>query len=202
MQAHILGEFKHKITFLSLILIFIIVPLFFAEITHSYQINHVSVIINNNELYVTTSIINPEARFTENISEGISKEIIFFIDLFRVWKIWPDEFVRGKTITRILKSDPIKREYYALNIEGNATVEKRFKDIDSMISWAFNITDYKLTTLKDIERGKYFVKVTVESNTKKLPPLIGYFLFFIPEKEFSISKNSHSFKIPPESDNK
>lgn len=201
MQAHILDEFKHKITVLSLTLIITLCLLLFVEAAHSYQINHVTVIINNNELYVTTSI-NPEAKFTENISEGISKELTFFIDLFRVWKIWPDEFVRGKTITRILKSDPIKREYYALNIEGNITVEKRFKDIDSMISWAFNIADYKLTALKDIERGKYFVKVTIESNTKKLPPLIGYFLFFISEKEFNISKNSHIFKIPPEPDNK
>lgn len=201
MQAHISSMFKHKKIFIYCLLIFTLCPLFFTNSAHSYHINNVSVIINNNELYVAASI-NPENQFKENIAEGISKELTFYIDLFRVWKIWPDEFVRGKTITRILKSDPIKREYYALNTEGNVTTEKRFKDIDSMISWAFNIADYKLTGLKDIEPGKYFVKVTVESTIRKLPPLIGYFLFFLPENEFSISKNSLKFMIPPKPDDK
>ncbi len=201
MQAHISSMFKNKKIFIYCLLIFTFCPLFFTGSAHSYNINNVSVIINNNELYVIASI-NPESRFKENIAEGISKELTFYIDLFRVWKIWPDEFVRGKTITRILKSDPIKREYYALNTEGNVTAEKRFKDIDSMISWAFNIADYKLTDLKDIESGKYFVKVTVESNIRKLPPLIGYFLFFLSEKEFSISTNSLKFMIPPKPDDK
>ncbi len=193
--------FKYKTIFIYSILLYTLFLLLFSKTAYSYQINHVTININNNDLYVTTSV-TPEAQFIENISDGITKELTFYIDLFRVWNIWPNEFVKGGKITRILKSDPIKREYYALNIHGNITVEKRFKDITSMVSWAFNIIDYKLANIKDMEHGKYFVKVTVESNIKKLPPLIGYFLFFLSENEFSISRNSHKFTIPPEPDNR
>ncbi len=196
MGAHILYKIKHKIILFGLILMIFYSPLLFTKTAHSYQINDVSFIINNNELHITTSL-TPEAKFIENIAEGISKEIIFYVDLFRVWKIWPDEFVRGKKIIRVLKTDPIKREYYAFNIEGTTKTEKRFKDFDSMISWAFNLTDYKLTGIKDLEPGKYFVKITIESYTRQLPPVIGYLLFFISEKEFSVSKNSYKFMIPP-----
>ena len=37
---------------------------------------------------------------------GIAKEITFYIDLFRVWNMWPDEFVLGKTIVKTLRVDP------------------------------------------------------------------------------------------------
>ena len=74
-------------------------------------------------------------------------------------------------------------------------VEKRFKDLESMVEWAMNIIDIKLTNIKELEHGEYFVKITVDSRIRKLPPVIGYFLFFMPEKEFSISKDSQKFEI-------
>lgn len=198
-MAQFFNMFKHKKILTSSILISSIFWLLFTQTAYSHQINDLSVKIINNDLYVSATL-HPEAHFIEQISDGISKQLTFYIDLFRVWKIWPNEFLKGWKIVRILKSDPIKREYYALNIDGNTTVEKRFKDLSAMVSWAFNISDYKLTNIKDIEEGKYFVKVTVESNIKKLPPLLGYFLFFLSENEFSISKNSHKFTIPPSHD--
>jgi len=191
--------FRNMKIFLCFILVFNCAALFLVGHGHSYQLNPVSVVLNNNDLYVTTALI-PEAGFMENIVEGMRKEITFYVDLFRVWKIWPDEFVRGKKILRVIKSDPIKREYSVISITDNVSIEKRFKDMDSMLSWALNITDLKLTGTKDLETGRYFVKVTVESNTKKLPPVIGYFLFFVSGKEFSVSRNSIEFNIPKEPD--
>lgn len=201
MWTHNFNKIKDKLICLTLFLTILITQIFFVSSAYSFQMNDVSVIINNNELLVTTSL-TPDAKFIEDITGGITKEIIIYIDLFRVWKIWPDEFVRGKKITRVLKSDPIKREYYAYNVDSNIKTEKRFKDSDSMISWAFNISDYRLTNIKDLDTGKYFVKVTIESYIKHLPPLLGYFLFFFPEKEFSLSKNSVKFMIPFDSPNK
>ncbi|MBI5213201.1 MAG: DUF4390 domain-containing protein [Nitrospirae bacterium] len=96
---------------------------------------------------------------------------------------------------RVLKSNPIKREYVASSIDGNVQLEKRFKDLESMIEWVMNIGDSKLTNTKELEPGSYFVKVSVESRIRKLPPVIGYLLFFVPEKELSISKNSPPFQI-------
>lgn len=174
--------------------------LFFARTAYSYQVTPILVTIgNNNEISVTTSL-SPEAKFMEDLTEGMSKELVFYIDLFRVWKIWPNEFVKGRKIVRILKSDPIRREYIAISIDGNVSIEKRFKDIDSMLSWSLNITDIKITGIRDLEAGKYFIKVTAESNTKKLPPVVGYFLFFVSDREFSVSRNSHKFQFPRDPD--
>ncbi|MDI6801735.1 MAG: DUF4390 domain-containing protein [Thermodesulfovibrionales bacterium] len=134
-------------------------------------------------------------KFTDDLNGGVSKELVFYIDLFRSWNVWPDEFITGKKLVKILKSDPIKREYVAINIDGNLQIEKRFKDLESMISWATTVTEMKIANVKEFEPGSYFVKITVESRIRKLPPVIGYFLFFVPEKEFTVSKDSAAFQI-------
>lgn len=159
------------------------------------EISGVNVKINNNDMYVTASV-KPDQKFMDDMNNGVSKELIFYIDLFRVWNIWPDEFVTGRKLVNILKSNPIKREYIATNIDGHVHLEKRFKDLESMIDWVMNIGDIKLTNTKELESGAYFVKVSIESRIRKLPPVIGYIIApFLPEKEFGISKNSPPFQI-------
>jgi len=174
---------------LSVICILILSNLGFAA-----SISDLDVKIEGNDIYVTASI-KPDSKFLEDINNGLSKELIIYIDLFRVWNIWPDEFVAGKKVVRILKSNPIKRDYSASSIEGNVQNEKRFRDLELMIEWTMNIVNTKLMNIKELEEGQYFVKFTVESRIRKLPPVIGYFLFFVSEKEFSISKNSQRFQI-------
>ncbi len=160
------------------------------------EISLVNVLLQNDELHVSTSL-KLDPKFTEDIAKGLSKEFMFYVDLFRVWNLWPDEFVLGKKVTKILKNDPIKREYVATAINGTVHIEKRFKDLDSMINWTLNLTDLKLTNIRGLEAGDYFVKVTVKSRIRKLPPVIGYLFFFVPENEFSISKDSAIFPITP-----
>ncbi|MGO9379398.1 MAG: DUF4390 domain-containing protein [Dissulfurispiraceae bacterium] len=149
----------------------------------------------DNELFVTTTL-QPDEKLVTDLGNGLSKELVFYVDLFRHWTIWPDEFVLGKKIIRVLKSDPIKREYIGSSTDGNIRTIKRFKDLESMISWAIDITNLKLTNVKALDPDEYYVKVTAESNLRKLPPVIGYLLFFTPNKEFSVSANSPLFKIP------
>lgn len=187
---------KEKIRFEKSKKFFVVLALLFFIIdpANSAEISAVNVKIHNNEIYVSTSLI-PDRNFLDDLSNGISKEITFFIDLFRVWKIWPDEFVSGVRIIRILKSDTIKQEYIAKDIIGNIHKEKRFRDLNSMIEWAINIKDLRFLNVKDFESGEYFVKVTIESSIRKLPPVVGYLLFFIPEKEFRISKDSVPFRL-------
>lgn len=150
--------------------------------------------IVNNELIVTSGL-QPDQKMVDDLANGLSKEIVFYIDLFRKWKIWPDEFILGAKIVRHLQSDPIKREYIGSSTEGNLRTIKRFKDLDSMMAWALSISDLKLTNVKALETDDYYVKVTAESNIKKLPPVIGYLLFFTPSKEFSVSRDSSVFRI-------
>lgn len=190
-----LSAFSPKLHYLLLIVFFLLFAVHYSLLAaHAAEIASVDVKIQNNEIYVTTSI-KPDSKFIHELNSGLSKELIFYIDLFRIWKIWPDEFVTGRRLTRILKNNPIKREHTAIGIDSNIQIEKKFKDIESMVDWGMDITDIKLINIKELEHGEYFVKVTVVSKIRKLPPVIGYLLFFIPENEFSISKNSLPFQI-------
>lgn len=141
------------------------------------------------QLLVTTGLSLDEKNLRD-LKSGISKEITFYIDLFRVWDFWPNEFITGKKIVKTLRSDPIKNEYTATSFDGATIVEKRFKSFDSMLDWTLNVRGLVLVHEKELQHADYFVKVTVESRLRKLPPVIGYLLFFVPEKEFKVVKDS------------
>jgi len=114
-----------------------------------------------------TAALQPDQKLIDDLASGLSKDLVFYIDLFRHWKVWPDEFVLGMKIVRVLQSDPIKREYIGSSTEGNIRTIKRFKDPDSMIPWGMNIPDLKLTNVKALEPGDYYIKVSVESILRK-----------------------------------
>jgi len=183
---------KSSIKIMSLLVLFEL--LLFVGAGTAAEIPEVSFRLANNELYASTAI-RPDQKFVDELSDGLSKELTFYIDLFRVWNIWPDEFVLGEKIITTLKSNPIKREYIATRVTGNISLKKRFSDLESMVNWAMAPPEIKLTNVKELEAGTYFIKVTAESRIRKLPPVIGYLLFFVPDKDFSISKNSHTFEI-------
>ncbi len=83
----------------------------------------------------------------------MTKEFRFYIDLFRVWKIWPDEFVLNRSFIRTLRSDPVKKEYLATSSDGNTIIQKRFKSLESMMQWALRINDLKLANMKTSNRA-------------------------------------------------
>ncbi|MBF0557688.1 MAG: DUF4390 domain-containing protein [Nitrospirae bacterium] len=166
----------------------------FMKTGSAAEIVDLSFRLSNNELFASTSM-KPEQKVIDDLNEGLSKEITFYIDLFRVWNIWPDEFVLGQKIITTVKSNPIKREYIATRVNGNTSTEKRFTDTESMMNWTMTLSDIKLTNIKELEAGVYYIKVNVESRIRKLPPVIGYLFFFVPDKEFSITKNSQTFQI-------
>jgi hypothetical protein len=64
-----------------------------------------------------------------------------------------------------------------------------------MIKWALSINDLKLAHIRELEPGTYFVRITVESKIRKLPPVIGYFIIFLSENDFKIKKDSSFFNI-------
>lgn len=148
----------------------------------------------NNEIVVTTGLQFDDKIFNE-LKNGISKEITFYVDIFKVWNIWPDEFISGRKFVRTLKSDPIKKEHIATSFDGVTLTERRFKSIDSMIAWTLNIRELKLTLAKDPETSDYIIRVTAEAKLMELPPVIGPLLFFVPEKDFKLSKSSPTFRV-------
>ncbi len=176
--------------FLSLYLIF------FSSQAGAAVITGPEVTLKNNEMFVTTSLIL-DNKYAQEIRDGIEKELVFYIDLFMVWDMWPDEFILGKSITRTIKCDPVKSEFVATSFDGNTIIEKRFKSLESLTAWALSIEELKLTNIRELEPGIHFVKITVASKIRKLPPLIGPFIIFLSENEFKISKQSSHFWIMP-----
>ena len=111
--------------------------------------------------------------------------------------MWPDEFITGRFLEKTLTCDPVKGEYLATSYNGSVVIEKRFKSFESMLDWALSVQDMQLRSLKDLEPGNYYVRVSVESKIRKLPPVIGYFMIFLPENEFTVEKNSRIFSVKP-----
>lgn len=158
------------------------------------EINGPDVRVQDNEIHVTASLSLDDKIFQE-LQNGMTKELRFYVDLYRLWKVWPDEFILNKTFTRTLKSDQVKKEYIASSNDSNTLIQKRFKSLESMIQWSLSINDLKLANVKELEPSIYYVRVTVESRIRQKPPVIGYFMIFLPEDEFKISKASPVFHI-------
>ena len=187
----------HNKIFLKLFTLTFLLPailLFSYASARGAEIIGPEVRIQENELHVTTGLSLDEKSLQE-LNSGMTKEFRFYADLFRVWKMWPDEFVLDRFFIKTLKSDPVKKEYLATSSDGNTLVQKRFKSLESMIQWALRINALKLAHMKDLEPGVYFVRVTVESKIRKLPPVVGYFMIFLPENEFKITKDSSFFSV-------
>ncbi|MCX8069428.1 MAG: DUF4390 domain-containing protein [Thermodesulfovibrionales bacterium] len=183
-----------KIAFNLLFLSLFFLHVFSAQASDSAELNTISVKLNEGHIIVNTNLILPQ-YFIEEINQGVSKEIIFYVDLFRDWKFWPDEFVKGIKIIRTMRVNPIKREFVGTSQIGNVITEKRFKDIKTMIEWTCSIVDLSLSSLREHEQGTYFVKVSAESRIQKISPLVGYLFFFIPDKEIKVNKSSELFQI-------
>lgn len=148
----------------------------------------------NNDIFVSFSLSLDE-KSLEAVRGGVDKELKFYVDLFRIWKIWPDEFVLGKAFVKTLNVDPIKKEYVATSSDGSLLIEKRFKSFESMMDWVVVFRDLKLTNVKELEPDQYFVRITIESKIRKLPPVIGYLFIFVSENEFRLMKDSSVFTI-------
>ena len=176
------------------IIFFLFITLIFPVLSEAQVITGPEVKIVNNDIHVSFSL-NLDDKNLQEIKRGIDKELKLNVDLFRIWKVWPDEFVLGKMNIRTLKADPVKKEYVSTSLDGNTLIEKRFKSFESMISWALFVRDLKLTNIREMDPGEYFVRVTIESRIRKLPPVIGYLFIFLSENEFKIVKDSGVFVI-------
>lgn len=175
-------------------ILIISIALFYPLASESQTLSGPEVKRSNNDLLVSFSLSLDE-KSLDAMKGGVDKELKFYVDLFRIWKIWPDEFVLGKAYVKTLKVDPIKKEYVATSGDGSLLIEKRFKSFESMMAWVVVFRDLKLTNIRELEPGNYFVRVTVESKIRNLPPVIGYLLIFVSENEFRIMKDSTVFTI-------
>lgn len=150
----------------------------------------------NNPFLMVKAHILPSLQFIEGFKNGLSKNIFILIELYRVWHFIPDEFIEGFQMQRALISDPIKDEFIIKTIQDNNISEKRFKNWQEALDLALKIEPVKITNAAKLDRGDYYVKITVESNIRKLPLILEHILFFIPTYEKKITKISEKFSLP------
>jgi len=150
--------------------------------------------IVNNNIIVNLHIDNITELETL-ITSGIEKEIIFTVELLRVWNYWPDEFVVSKKISKVIKHDNLRDHYRASSYDGITRSKRYFKDYDSVKDWIYNVKDVNLANVKGLEPGSYYIRIVVESKSVEQLPLLGVLMHFIPEVEMSLAKESQPFAI-------
>jgi hypothetical protein len=96
--------------------------------------------------------INRVTDLESLIKSGIEKEIIFTVELLRVWKYWPDEFVVSKHISKIIKYDSLRERYRALYDDGINRHEIYFKDYTSLKKWLIKVKNINLANVKELKR--------------------------------------------------
>ena len=173
---------------------FLILFLTAAGIADGAEISEVSISRENKSVSVNAELILDEGQIAD-LNSGIQKELIFYVDLFKHWNFWPDEFITGIIFTRVIKSDPIKKEFSLISVERRSKTETRYNSLETLLSHALKIDSERVFSTDGLQSGNYFVKVTVVSRIRKLAPIVGYLLFFVPEKEFSIERNSERFRV-------
>lgn len=151
--------------------------------------------IRNKTILVSTGM-NLDEKSIEEIKKGVSKDIVFYIDLFRQWRIWPDEFVLGVSVAQTLRCDPVKKEYTAVSKKGDSEVTKRFETCGQLISWTMSLPDEKIANVAGLDpKARYYVVITVESRIRRIPKFIKKVLFFIPDAEFRVKAESEIFVL-------
>jgi hypothetical protein len=146
-------------------------------------------------------IVNTSLQFDQKIIDdlnaGLPKEISFTVEIVRSRKLWPNEQMKGRAIVRSLRSNPIKREYIGTSVEDGEKTVRRFRDVTSMITWGSSLQELKLSDIEIDEHAEYFIRVSAESRMLALPSVVDYLLFFIPTKEFNVSKETYLFRLSP-----
>ncbi len=135
--------------------------------------------------------LRPSEQFQRQLRKGISKELIIRVDLYRRWRGWPDEFILGKKLTRRLVCDPLKEQY----ILGQGGKDSHLKDCQEVLRRASVLQGLVLTSTKELPPGAYFVRVSVHSRLRRLPPLLGLLLFFLRQEELQGQADSPVFHL-------
>lgn len=183
------------IVFVCLLLSLFIFSPVLEKTAECVEVGNVTVVIENGTIKVSSDLILDQSHISD-MNDGLQKEFIFFVDLFREWKIWPDEFILGTKLSRKIRSDSVKKEFAVITSDKASVSEQRFNSLESLLSEALKLNNIELVRTGALLSGTYFVKVTASSRTRKHAPIIGYLLFFMPENEFSVEKISGKFVIP------
>ena len=163
------------------------------------RIKRVEVLQEDGRLLVSAELSPGLASQTEeDIRNGISKDLYYYIVLKRRQRLWYDEEQESVTIKYGIKLNLLKQEYTVTTRLPSGTSTTVVKDLDSVRSIVSRFERVPITTSSQLERRKsYLVSVKAEMRAPKLPLYLDYLLFFIPFLEVDTPwANSAPFRAP------
>ncbi len=182
-----------RIIIFPIIFLCLLLPAIPSNAATPYIVGPDMTIIDNN-IIVNLSIDNV-TELEKTIKSGIKKEIVFTVELLRIWKFWPDEFIVSKKIEKFITYDNLREQYSASSYDGLNRIEKHFGDYNSMRDWIFNVKSINLANIKGLDPSSYYIRIVVESKSLEDLPLLGVLTHFIPEVEMSMAKETLPFVI-------
>lgn len=139
---------------------------------------------------LVSASVDPGSPFIKELQDGVEKKLTFYVDVFRKWHSWPDEFVLGRKIEREMECDNVKGEYFLATRESGKTEKKIYANCRGVMADAFSLKEVRLSNLHELNKAKYIVRVTAESKANDIAPLLGQIFFFIQEYEFKARADS------------
>jgi hypothetical protein len=151
-------------------------------------------VIRDNNIIVNSGIHNVKELET-TIKSGVAKEIVFTIELLRSLRFWPDDFVVSKQITRVIKYDNLREQYWASSYDGTSSSDRHFRNYNDMKDWIFTADSLNLANIRELEPGIYYIRVVVQTSSREHSPVVGFLMHLIPEVEMSLVKESEPFAV-------
>lgn len=178
----------------SLIILLLILSILVSDTLAIQQISYPLMQIKDNDIIVNFALLNVK-KLKETLDTGVAREFIFTIELMRLWRFWPDEFVVSKRIRETVQYDILRRQYSIVSTDGELTVKRRVRGFQQLSQWIFANRTVNLANIKELDPGTYYIRVIVESRTVEKVPLIGHLIYLLPEKEVSMVARTKPFAI-------
>jgi hypothetical protein len=142
-------------------------------------------VISNKEIQVSARLIrwlNP--KLTEDVQNGIPKDLFYTIVLKKRIPGWFDEEISSKTIKHSIKYDVLKKQYLITTQQDNNTVQRITETEKEMNDLISEVNNVKMALAKSLKaRHTYYISVKAEMKASRLPFFLDYILFFIPVPE-------------------
>jgi hypothetical protein len=181
----------------NLLLILLCIPFLLCSfsLSHALTPNIVGYLQTvDNDIVVNIAVANA-TELEATIKSGIEEEIVFTMELIRVWKFWPDEFVVSKKIKKTIKYDNLRNQFWTSSFDGITRTNKKFKNYAQVKNWIFSVNEINLANVRELEPASYYIRVIVESRSIDRLPVIGLLRHLVPEVDMTIARESDPFPI-------
>jgi hypothetical protein len=129
-------------------------------------------------LYLTAKDAFP-AKIEKAIHSGVPAAFTFYIKLYRVLSLWPDEQITQIELSHNLKYDNLKKAYIVTRSweDNRLLTVKTFEEAQKLMT---EVDSLSIVSLSQLEKGlQYQIRAKAELDKMTLPFYLHYVLFFV-----------------------